>query len=488
MELPFTVVFEPPSQRELRALLRMRGYWAAGLIVALTIGIAYLLSNVARADAIAAGAHVPLALSSQPMGAALSLDGHNRGATPQDVLVEPGRHTLQLTAPDALPGRYVIDVGGEGAAFHAQLWRRQPGVIRLRPALPGATLADVRPLDDGELGLTVALPASGQLQAWRMDPSTGALAASARSVTGRRMAFAGDGSHLAYLGTEIGPPVPQPAGAWSSNPPSSVVWMLSPDTGGLASWHAPIEPPEELTDVSWSPRADRLLVVSNQRLQAGATVSRVWFVDADGEHAEPVLSIPSDLVAGSEAWSPDGQWVAFVAHAAQVNALCLLGLDGTFRYVADLDISATPPLGYPALAWSQTSRSVLFVAPHQHPLGISLGWLQSDPSHTLYTASVDQAAPVALGDTDLELATWREDGLILGLSRTAADAPINIRLVENGGGGSGGGQQLLQLPLKPAAAYAAIWDLSRARILLASRNQESGLDYWLVRLGFEADS
>lgn len=486
MELPFTVVFEPPSQSELRALLRMRGYWAAGLIVALTIGIVYLLSSVARADAIAASARVPLALTSQPTGAALSLDGHDHGTTPQDVLVEPGRHTLQLTAPDALPGRYVIDVGGDGAPFHALLWRRQPDVTRLRPALPGATLADVRQLDDGELGLTVALPASGQLQAWRMDPSTGSPVALATSITGRRLAIAADGTQLAYLGTPIGPPVPQPASTWSSYPSSSVVWVLSPDTGTLASWRAPIEPPEELTDVSWSPRADRLLVVSNQRLQGGATIGRAWFVDAGAQHAEPMLSIPSDIVVGSELWSPDGQWVAFVAHAGQVNALCLLAVDGTFRYVADLDISATPPLGYPAVTWSQNSRSLLFVAPHQHPLGVSLGWLQSDPSHALYMASVDQASPVALGDTELELATWREDGLVLGLSRTGVDAPINIRLLDGGGGG--GGQQLLQLPLKPAGAYAAVWDVRRARMLLASRNQENGLDYWLVRLGFEADS
>ena len=28
MELPFTIVFEPPGRSELRALLRMRGHWA----------------------------------------------------------------------------------------------------------------------------------------------------------------------------------------------------------------------------------------------------------------------------------------------------------------------------------------------------------------------------------------------------------------------------------------------------------------------------
>ena len=487
MEFPFTVVFEPPSQSELRALLRMRGYWVAGLIIPLTIGIAYLLSTVAHADAVASTARVSLALSSQPPGASLSLDGHERGATPQDLLVEPGQHTLQLSAPDALPSRYVINVGGDTAAFHAQLWRRQPSITRLRPALPGATLEDVRFLDDGELGLTVALPAGPQLGAWRMDPRTGTLVTIATDIAGPRLALTAHGDNLAYLGSEVGPPDPLLAVPRSARPPVNVVWLVTPGVRGetLTGWRAPIEAPEELTDVSWSPRADRLLVVSNQRLQGGASVSRAWFLDAHGQHAQFMLSIPSDIVAGTEAWSPDGQWVAFVAHAAQVNALCLLRVDGTFRYVADLDISAISPPGYPSLAWSQTGQRVLFVAPHQHPLGVSLGWLQSDPSHALYTASVDQPTPVVLRDTDLDTATWREDGQVLGLTRTGADAPLDIRLA---GDSSGGSQQLLQLPLKPSGAYAAMWDLSHARLLVAGRNQDGGLDYWLARLGFEGDS
>src|SRR5262249_53367806 len=64
VDLPFTIVFEPPSRSELRALLRMRGHWVAGLIVALTIGTVYLLVAVARTDAVASGAPVPLAVAS----------------------------------------------------------------------------------------------------------------------------------------------------------------------------------------------------------------------------------------------------------------------------------------------------------------------------------------------------------------------------------------------------------------------------------------
>src|SRR5438552_19061192 len=89
MELPFTVVFEPPSQEELRAALRMRGTWVAGLIVVLAIGTSILLWNVTRVDAVSGGA-VTLQLASAPPGATIWLDGHVHGLTPLDVTVDPG--------------------------------------------------------------------------------------------------------------------------------------------------------------------------------------------------------------------------------------------------------------------------------------------------------------------------------------------------------------------------------------------------------------
>src|SRR5947209_10779335 len=168
VELPFTIVFEAPSQEELRDVLRMRGTWAAGLIVALAIGTAYLLAAVSRADAGQPAQAVPLMLSSRPLGATVWLDGHARGHTPAELSVEPGAHSLLLKPPDGrdgLEGQYALEVPAEGARLDAALWRRQPSLTRLRPALPGATLADVRLLDDGQLGLAIALPAGPQPQA-----------------------------------------------------------------------------------------------------------------------------------------------------------------------------------------------------------------------------------------------------------------------------------------------------------------------------------
>src|SRR5260221_5102199 len=136
MELPFTVVFEPPRQDELRAVLRMRGPWVAGLIVVLAIGTSVLLWNVKRADAVSGGAVVPLQLASQPAGAEIWLDGRERGTTPLDALVDPGVHTVLLKSPDTLDSQYSVPVGADGAALDAVLWRRQPTLRRLRPTLP----------------------------------------------------------------------------------------------------------------------------------------------------------------------------------------------------------------------------------------------------------------------------------------------------------------------------------------------------------------
>jgi hypothetical protein len=486
VELPFTIVFEPPSRSELRALLRMRGYWVAGCIIALTIGSVYLLANVARADAGATAESVPLELSSQPAGAAVELDGHQRGATPLELTVEPGVHRVSLKANEAQEGQYTLEVGPAGAALDAVLWRQKPRLTRLRPALPGAVLTDVRLLEDGELGLSIGLPPGRQLQAWRLDPRSGALESVLTSVAGLRLTFAADGNHLAYLGSEIGPPLPGSEVFGSVDSASTVVWLVDPaDTAVPTSgWRVPLEAREQPVDVSWSPRGDRLLVVTSQGLSGGAVRSRLWLVDSDGKHAQAVLNLPSEIVLGSELWSPDGQGVVFVAHAAELNALCLLRMDGTFRYVADLDPSASAPLQYPPLAWSADGQRLLFVAPHQHPPGAPIAWLQPDPKHAVYLASVDEPTAQLLADTDVDLATWREDGQLLGLGRAAPDGELSIRLLH---GAAGADQQLLALPLKPSSRYAAAWDVSRARVLVAAQNTSGSVDYWLAQLGLEAD-
>jgi dipeptidyl aminopeptidase/acylaminoacyl peptidase len=262
------------------------------------------------------------------------------------------------------------------------------------------------------------------------------------------------------------------------------VWFAVADGGSSPSyaWRAPLEASEQLVDVSWSPRADQLLVVSHATQGGGAQRSRVWLLDSDGQHAQPLLSLPSNIAPGSEAWSADGRAIAFVAHTGHVNALCLVRSDGDFRYIADLDPSAQPPR-YPPVAWSLDNQSIAFVAPYQHPPGSTFNWLQPDSRHAIYVERVDQPLPQALGDTDADLLSWREDGQLLGLGRANAEGPLEVRLLS----GNGGGQALLDLPLRTPGSYAALWDSRHARMLIASQAlSSSAIDYWLVNLGLEA--
>jgi hypothetical protein len=213
-------------------------------------------------------------------------------------------------------------------------------------------------------------------------------------------------------------------------------------------------------------------------------LSRLWFVEADDQASRLVLSLPSDVVPGSETWSPDGQHVAFVAHAGEINALCLLGLDASFRYLADLELSAAP-LGYPRGVWSADGQRLLFVAPRQRPPGAALGWLQPDTQRALFMVDVADPAPVALQDTSVDLATWREDGQLVGLGRPGPDSPLSLRWLSASGAAVG---QLLELPLKPGGAFAATLDVPRARVLIATRSSAGGIDYWLAQLGLEDDA
>jgi hypothetical protein len=485
MELPFTVVFEPPSQDELRAVLRMRGPWVAGLIVVLAIGTAVLLWNVTRADAVSGGAVASLQLASQPPGAAIWLDGRPHGVTPIDVLVDPGVHAVLLKSADTVDGPYAVQVGADGGALDAVLWRRQPALRRLRPTLPGAVLSDVRLLSTGELALSVTLPADRHVQAWRMEPRSGALRPVLTDAPGTRLAVTPDGQQVAFVGYEIGPP---PYGGaltgLGAAPQANMVWVVSATPwASLAGWRAPLGPGERLVDVSWSPSADRLMVATTQVVGAGLR-TRLWFIDADMLTAREVLTLPSEVVPGSDVWSPDGQRVIFLARAGALNALCLLDLQGDFRYVADLDPSPVAPISYPRATWSTDSQRLLFVAPRQHPPGTGSGWLQPDSRHSLYLADVADPTPALIGDTDVDLAVWREDGQLMGIGRTGNEGPLDLRLL-----GVGGSQRLLELPLKPSASlsYAAVWDTVRARLLIASPTPSGDIEFWLVMLGLEGE-
>jgi hypothetical protein len=117
---------------------------------------------------------------------------------------------------------------------------------------------------------------------------------------------------------------------------------------------------------------------------------------------------------------------------------------------------------------------------------VAFDWLQPETQHAEYIASLDEPTPRALADTAVDQVTWREDGQVLGLWRPNSDSSLSIRLLDVSGGS---GQRVLDLPLKLAPPYAAVWDLPHANLLIVGREpgaSSTAAAYWLVRLGLEA--
>jgi hypothetical protein len=206
--------------------------------------------------------------------------------------------------------------------------------------------------------------------------------------------------------------------------------------------------------------------------------SRVWWIDSDSGAARLLLNVPSHITPGAYVWSPDGQHVALLAHAGMLNALCLLSLDGEFRYLADLEPVAGAPLPYPPLAWSQDGHQFAFAAPRQEPFMTPAAWLESDQRRAVYVSSVGAPSPRLLAELESQSLAWRDDGQIIALSR-GRDTTLRLESIES----DGQRRSLLDVPLR-TTVYSAQWDLGHAQALIASRSG-SEIEHWLLRLGLE---
>ncbi len=477
MELPITIVIEPPSLVALRVVLRCRWVWAAlaAVILVAAVGGLVLVVNVSRAEALASSTSIDLRITSQPSGAEIVLDSRPIGRTPASAPVPPGPHQVQLKAGGGTDQTYVVDVQSPSAAIDAILWRRQPVVNRLRPALPGAALSDARLQADGRVALTIATGADEERQAWRLDPLMGSQELLGSDLAATRLAVAPRTSRVATIGREIGPPLPL------GSRRRSVVWLSAspePTSAAVAVWQAPTG--DVLTDVIWTPDEHALLAVTEEESHdVRAIRARVWLHDLVTDETRLLASVPSRLVPGGFAWRPDGQQLALLAHSGSLNALCLLDLDGQFRYLADLEPSTAMPLPYPPIAWTADSQRLAFAAPRQEPAALPSTWLQPNRRHFVYVQTAGEPAPHLYSDSDVESVAWREDGRLLALTR-ARDNSLGISLLDGGTE-----QRLVELPLRQSDSYAAEWQVSTARLLVASSASafSGSVEYWLVRLG-----
>jgi dipeptidyl aminopeptidase/acylaminoacyl peptidase len=117
------------------------------------------------------------------------------------------------------------------------------------------------------------------------------------------IALSPDGRRVAYVVHSDGK---------EKNETRSAVWLLHLDEQGGA-----LGSPRQLTSgvkhdsgPAWSPDSRRLLFLSDR--EGG---NQLWLIDTDGGEASKLTAMLHGV--GEAAWSPDGQWVAFTAMAAE---------------------------------------------------------------------------------------------------------------------------------------------------------------------------
>ena len=335
------------------------------------------MSFVTPAAAAEGNTQVRLEVISEPTGATVSVDGHQRGTTPLSLSVANGVHTLVLKHAEAIDAERQLSIAGD-MRVNVNMWLRRPTAMLLKPAYPGATITDGAFLQDGRLALSMANPAESTSsskralqEAWIYDPRQASLAqftTKGLSPRAAKVAVSPDGQQLAYLQSDL-----ESSPANRAHATLTEIWVASANTHSLpvrvftlsmpernsVSGSAGAADVEQVHDLTWTPDGQHLLVT----LQLAATAagnapaprSRLLLVDASPEQAtRPVelITLPAQVVAGSYIWAPDGNWVAFLTQAPSGSgvssfvALCAVdtsagGAVSGFRYVADLGSDQT---------------------------------------------------------------------------------------------------------------------------------------------------
>ena len=480
MQLPFTVVIEPLDLAQLRRAARAWWAWASavGIIASSVGGIAVVrLEAEHHTETVSAA----LQVSGAPAGATVEVDDQMRGLTPLSATIASGEHRVNLRRDGYAEATYVVRARpGESVMVDADLWLRSPLVARLRPTYPGASIADVGFLSDGRVALTVALPPGDEHQLWLVD-GPGRVRRFGPPDAPGRLAVSSDGKRVAYLAPGQGSSV--------ADGRLSEVWVSSRDgERGERRYVLPADARDErLLDLSWAPDGQRLLLASRKQALGGAYRTRLLLFDATTGGVGELASLPSEVMADSYDWSPNGEWVAFLTRAGQITSLCLVGTDGNFRYLTDLGQEDSDPLPIPPLAWSADGRQVLYAAPTQDQTAAG-GWLPgSRPASVLFTSELAQPISQRVGSAEGQSPAWRSDGSIVALARPADSGSLTLRLVDPGSET----RDLAELPIKAGSAFVARWDIAHAQAIVAVRGSAnlgmSQPEYWLVRFRPEAN-
>ncbi|HEU5423476.1 MAG TPA: PEGA domain-containing protein, partial [Nitrolancea sp.] len=364
MQLPISFVFEPPTRADLRDAARNPRLWVLAAALCLLVAGAIILARAQRA-ARELPADAALTVTSTPAGAAVVIDGRERGSTPAALALPRGHHWVTLRLARYGDVSYEVDLAPDRpATLDGILWTPTPLVQRLRSPLPGAAIADARFLADGRLALILALPGRDERQLWLVDRGGDARLF---GPPGARLALtiARDGDRVAYLARGTAPasgtPTIDPTGA----PRLDEVWVagLDGERGERRYALPPNTADERLVDLSWSPDGGHLLLVSQQRPQGGTLRTRLLRLDTGTGEARELIALPGEVVPASYEWSPAGDRVALLIRAASRTTLCLVGTaDGSFRALAEA--GSTP---FPPLAWSPRGDRLAYSAQPDAP-------------------------------------------------------------------------------------------------------------------------
>ncbi len=415
-----------------------------------------------------------LQVNSLPSGAAIEVDGRAYGRAPATIRLQAGEHRVTLRLDAHADATYRIAARrNETVTLDAELWLQTPRVQRLRPIFPGATIADARFLADGHVILLLALPGD-ERELWLLDAD--GLPQRLGPPEGRgALAASPDGQRVAYL-----------ARSERADPRLDELWLAAPDRANAERWYQLGSTAERLTDLSWAPSGERLLLVGLEQRTDGSVRTQLRVADAQGGEPRSLLGLPGEVVPSSYTWSPDGAQVAFLTRSGQHVALCLLDVQtGEFRYLADLSRDDSTPLPIAPVAWSPDGRRLVYAAPAQDPTVPALWPFGPKPPPALFTTEAHTAVGQRLANATGQSPAWRRDGTIVALARPDGSRPLVLRSVD-AQGESGDGSSL---PLEAANTFAARWDLAHAQAIVAVRSTNvfggSQTDYWLVRFRAE---
>lgn len=462
MQLPFTITIHRPRPVA----------WLLG-VLAVTLGVsAFALVWTHPWTARDPAPVADMTISSVPAAALVTVDGQYRGRTPLELALAPGPHRLMVQRIGYVPMTYALSLAvGVPSRLDAVLWRQHPTVEPLQSPLPGARILAAGFLADGRVTLTLGLPPGDERQLWVLDQDGIPRRIGPPDAHGA-IASTESGDRVAYLqpGTDrLGAPVRLDQ-LWISRRPG--------DPGRRQDMRT--APGEHLVDLSWAPDGQRLLVVSAKQLVTGGSNTRLRLATPADGHVRDLLSLPSALVPGSEAWSPTGDEVGFLVKTAAHVVLCLLDLrDGTLRSLATLSTDAAPPIA--PLAWSADGTRLLYSAPVQAASTLG-GWLfGARPQPALF--AVDPRYPLGhqLGSAHGAFPVWRDDGSILALGQRSGGRSLALRLIDP----DGQSHDLSALPLPSDADIAARWDVAHRQAIITIPDSNNlgatRLRYWLVR-------